>query len=117
MTINKAGYYKIELTALMTLNKFQHRVEIFKKVSGTTCDKDSVILAINAQDLIGSTGPITSKDRSTNAEGLFNLAAADELIVIASTSGGDVTSTNPNTGVKGDSDIVKTSWIITRINY
>ena len=52
MTINKAGYYKIELTALMTLNKFQHRVEIFKKVSGTTCDKDSVILALNARDLL-----------------------------------------------------------------
>ena len=52
MTINKAGYYKIELSALMTLNKFQHRVEVFKKVSGTTCDKDSVILAVNARDLL-----------------------------------------------------------------
>ena len=52
MTINIAGYYKIELSALMTLNKFQHRVEVFKKVSGTTCDKDSVILAVNARDLL-----------------------------------------------------------------
>ena len=51
VTINKAGYYKIELTALMTLNKFQHRVEVFKKSSGATCDENTVILALNAQDL------------------------------------------------------------------
>ena len=66
---------------------------------------------------IFKTSAITSKERSTNAEGLFNLAAADELIVIASTSGGNTVTTNPNTDVTGDSDIVKTSWIITRINY
>ena len=50
MTINQEGWYKVELTALMTLNKFQHRVEVFKKISGVTCDKDSVILALNARD-------------------------------------------------------------------
>ena len=50
MTINQEGWYKIELTALMSLNKFQHRVEVFKKLTGTTCDKDSVILALNARD-------------------------------------------------------------------
>ena len=50
MTINQEGWYKIELTALMTLNKFQHRVEVFKKISGVTCDKDSAILALNARD-------------------------------------------------------------------
>lgn len=116
VTINIPGYYKIELSALMTLNKFQHRVEVFKKVSGTTCDKDSVILALNARDLL-TTSAITSKERSSNAEGFFNLAAADELIVVASTSGGNTVTTNPNTGVTGDSDITKTSWIITRINY
>ena len=35
----------------MTLNKFQHRVEVFKKASGGTCDKDTVILALEAQDM------------------------------------------------------------------
>ena len=35
----------------MTLNKFQHRVEVFKKASGGTCDKDTVILSLEAQDM------------------------------------------------------------------
>ena len=51
VTINKAGYYKIELTAYMTLNKFRHSVEVFKKSAGaTTCDQNNVILALNAMD-------------------------------------------------------------------
>ena len=118
MTINQAGYYKIELTALMTLNKFQHRVEVFKKETGVTCDKDSVILALNARDL-ASTATKEGKERNTNVEGIFLLTATTELIVIASTSGNLNSATNPNsdTEVEGDSNIVKTSWIITRINY
>jgi len=118
ITINQAGYYKIELTALMSLNKFQHRVEVFKKSSGATCDFNTVILALNAQDeTTGSSASIINKKRSSNVEGIFSLAAADELIVIASTSGSDTSTTNPNTKVEGDSAITKTSWIITRLNY
>ena len=63
--------------------------------------------------------------RSSNTEGVFNLEANDELIVIAST---DCTTTyntpqectvyeNTETEVEGDSAITKTSWIITRVNY
>ena len=53
----KAGYYKIELTALMSLTDSEHRVEVFKKeptsaVLGSddfeTCDKDSVILSLHS---------------------------------------------------------------------
>ena len=54
--------------------------------------------------------------RSSNVEGIFSLAASDQLIVIASTSG-TVTGNNPNTKVEGDSATTKTSWIITRLNY
>ena len=50
ITIKQAGYYKIELTALMTLNKFQHRIEVYKKSSGGTCDSNSVILGVYARD-------------------------------------------------------------------
>ena len=47
------------------------------------------------------------------------MTATTELIVIASTSGniGSGGSPNDNTEVEGDSSNVKTSWIITRINY
>ena len=47
---------------------------------------------------------------------MFDLAADDQLIVIASTSG-NVATTNTETEVEGDSVITKTSWIITRVNY
>ena len=47
---------------------------------------------------------------------MFSLAASDELIVIASTSG-NVATTNTDTRVDGDSAIYKTSWVITRVNY
>ena len=50
ITINQAGYYKIELTAMMTLNRFEHRIEVFKKSSGGTCDLNSVILGVYASD-------------------------------------------------------------------
>ena len=47
ITINKAGYYKLELTALMTQNKFKHNIEVFKKLTGaTTCD---IILQLYAK--------------------------------------------------------------------
>ena len=54
MTINVAGYYKIELTAMMSLNKFQHRIEVYKKSSGATCDKDTVILGLYARDHVNT---------------------------------------------------------------
>ena len=50
ITIKQAGYYKIELTALLTLNKFQHRIEVFKKSTGATCDKDTILLGVYARD-------------------------------------------------------------------
>ena len=63
-------------------------------------------------------GASVGKERSSNTEGFYNLAANDELIVIASTSGKTaVGENNVETEVEGDSTITKTSWIITRINY
>ena len=53
----RPGYYKIELTALMTLTASEHRVEVFKKepnnpVTGSNdfkpCTKDNVILALHS---------------------------------------------------------------------
>ena len=53
----RPGYYKIELTALMTLTASEHRVEVFKKeptspVTGSgmfkPCTKDNVILALHS---------------------------------------------------------------------
>ena len=51
ITINKAGYYKLELTALITQNKFKHNIEVFKKSTGaTTCDHtNSIILQLYAK--------------------------------------------------------------------
>ena len=55
--INKAGSYKIELTALMTLTANEHRIEVFKKtpttpMAGATtfnaCTKDNVILSLHS---------------------------------------------------------------------
>ena len=68
MTINQEGYYKIELTALMSLNKYQHRVEVFKKVSGTTCDRNSVILALNARNPVN----IYALNKSINIKLSYN---------------------------------------------
>ena len=57
MEIWKAGSYKIELTALMTLTANEHRIEVFKKtptspMAGATsfnaCTKDNVILALHS---------------------------------------------------------------------
>ena len=70
-------------------------------------------------------GANIGKESSSNTEGVFNLAANDELIVIASTTCDnsierhhDCTQyTNTETEVEGDSTITKTSWIITRVNY
>ena len=61
-------------------------------------------------------GDKESDTRSSNVEGVFSLAANDELIVLASTSGNTGTN-NPETEVDGDSAITKSSWIITRVNY
>ena len=51
ITINKAGYYKLELTALVTQNKFKHNIEVFKKSTGaSTCDHtNSIILQLYAK--------------------------------------------------------------------
>jgi len=114
ITIKQAGYYKIELTALLTLNKFQHRIEVFKKSTGATCDKDTILLGVYARDN-DTGGTVVGKESSSNTEGFYNLAANDELIVIASTSGNAVSNTE--TEVEGDAAITKTSWIITRLNY
>ena len=51
ITIKQAGYYKIELTALLTLNKFQHRFEVYKKsTSDSTCNENNVLLGVYARD-------------------------------------------------------------------
>merc|ERR1719232_735134 len=106
ITIKQAGYYKIELTALLTLNKFQHRIEVFKKSTGATCDKDTILLGVYARDN-DTGGTVVGKESSSNTEGFYNLAANDELIVIASTSGNAVSNTE--TKVEGDAAITKTS--------
>ena len=69
--IHEDGFYKIELTALMSLNKFQHRVEVkiqkeyyiqltkllnlllkvYKKSFGGYCDPDTVILGLYSKDM------------------------------------------------------------------
>ena len=126
ITINKAGYYQIQLTAYMTGRDKQHEIRVYKKSSGTCTE----VLYLSATEPVSNQflkyvrpyfQPLfpdntnQCSERSTNGEVLVSLAAADTLIVIARASGN--TGNNDNTGIDGNSEGSETTWTITRVNY
>ena len=51
ITINKAGYYQIQMTAYMTGRDKQHEIRVYKKSSGTCTE----ILYLSATEPVSNT--------------------------------------------------------------
>ena len=69
----------------------------------------------NNDDIFQASGSTYDGDRSTNGEGIYSLAAGDDIIVIASKSGGMPSS---NTGeVEGDSGGTRTILVLSKVWY
>ena len=143
--ILKEGLYKIELTALMSLTAADHRLEVFKRQGTFPCNPSNVILALHTKAAtVTSWIPSkytklyhyyaffkkasTNTTRTTNAEGVFNLGVGVQLLLIASTSDNSASEVIFVFffyrylvlfifEVIGDSRILKTGLIVTRINY
>ena len=60
------------------------------------------------------TGSNYNGDRSTNGEGIYELSAGDDIIVIASKSGNTATNSGD---VEGDANGVRTILVVTKVWY
>ena len=114
--IKKSGYYRVELTALLTTTRFVTRADVFKQ---TTKDPESNCATITStcSGLLQLRGQGTVDDnsysgsRSTNGAGIFALCPGDEIVVIASKSGNLATSLGT---VEGGPQGIRTILTVTK---
>ena len=114
--IKKSGYYRVELTALLTTTRFVTRADVFKQTTKDPADNCNTI-ASSCSGLIQLRGQGVVDDnsytgsRSTNGAGVFALCPGDELVVIASKSGNIATSLGT---VEGGPQGVRTIFTVTK---
>ena len=120
VTIKQAGYYRVELTALLTISKFPTRADVFKvstkdpaAACGTIASACSPLLQLRGQGASedGTLSYIGS--RSTNGGVLASLCPGDKLVVVASKSGNVANTANAGT-VEGGPQGVRTIFTITK---
>jgi len=128
VTINKAGTYKIEFTTLMqSTDQKLFRTEIFKITSkdpdsdcaSITEECDTLIqMRTNTNGMVPDLDTATSAnmgERTTNAEGVFELCAGDRILVIASKGGNPLTN---NFGtLLGDANGVRTFFTVEKMGF
>ena len=124
VTIKQAGYYRVELTALLTISKFPTRAEVFKVSTkdpaancvGTIPSACSPLLQLRGQG-VSEDGTLSYKgSRTTNGAVLVSLCPGDKLVVVASKSGNVLSTANAGT-VEGGPQGVRTIFTITKTWY
>ena len=114
--IKKSGYYRVELTALLTTTRFVTRADVFKQTTKDPADNcNSISSSCSALIQLRGQGTVDDNSytgsRSTNGAGVFPLCPGDELVVIASKSGSLVTSLGT---VEGGPQGVRTILTVTK---
>jgi hypothetical protein len=117
ITVNQAGHYRLELTALLTTTRFPMRVEVFKQSTkdpdaacGTVASACSPLLQLKGQGKEDSNTYVGI--RSTSGAAVWQLCPGDELVVVASKAGSLITNVGT---VAGGTQGVRTIFTITKV--